>query len=99
MLERLTSEQILEWEAYNVLEPIGDWRGDFQTALLCCTISNLVKSIYGQKGGFTPSKITDFMPDWGMAIDKPLTETQTTKKMRDIFEAIADKKIRRAKKK
>lgn len=65
MLDQLTSRQLSEWEAYDKLDPVGDWRIEFVGAKLESLISNLVNVLYAKKG-HTPTMTTalDFMPDW-----------------------------------
>lgn len=36
----MTPQQFLTWQAYDLLEPIGDFRGDIQAAQICATIMN-----------------------------------------------------------
>ena len=65
MLEQLTSAQLSEWEAYDRLDPIGNFRQDHNTALLLTTITNIANAIYHEEGAkpvvTTPA---DHMPVW-----------------------------------
>jgi hypothetical protein len=64
-LDQLTGPQIAEWEAYNKIDPIGEWRNDFRGAKLESLIINIVQQLYAKKG-HSPIVTTpiDFMPDW-----------------------------------
>lgn len=47
--------------AYDKLDPIGEWRGDYRVALLCAFLNNLVCGLFGKRAESTPK---DFMLDW-----------------------------------
>jgi len=87
-LDQLSSPQLSEWEAYDRLEPIGEWRADFRTATLISAVVNLAKSIWGKEGGKMTSP-TDFMPKWD---EEPKAEPvkQSVEEMKQIIYAIAD---------
>jgi hypothetical protein len=65
LVEHLNAYQLAEWEAYDKIDPIGEWREDFRFAKLTSLIQNLVFAIYCGKGE-TPKAVTilDEMPDW-----------------------------------
>ncbi|WP_025917671.1 DUF4035 domain-containing protein [Herminiimonas sp. CN] len=44
-----------EWQAYDQLEPIGERREDYRTALVCQTVANVMGS------SKEPLKLSDFM--------------------------------------
>lgn len=79
----LTLEQLLEWEAYDKLDPVGTWRDDFRMAYLASLIQNIVLSLYPKKGVkpqlTTP---TDFMPIW----DEELRKIKSTPKKQSVEE-------------
>jgi hypothetical protein len=65
LLDELTSAQLSEWEVYNRIDPIGEFRGDYRMAYLCSLIQNLVSKLYTKAGKSV--KLTtpiDFMLDW-----------------------------------
>ena len=62
-MDKLTSSQLSEWEAYDRLDPIGEWRADFHMAKMVSVITNLFLQIYGEKGKELTSA-NDFMPKW-----------------------------------
>jgi DNA-directed RNA polymerase specialized sigma24 family protein len=62
-LEQLTASQIAEWEAYDRLDPIGEWRNDFKFAYLASIITNLMIRAYGKKGSEL-TKLDDFLIKW-----------------------------------
>jgi len=66
-LEWLTSEQISEWEAFNNIEPIGDFRYDYHAAAIQSTIVNIGNCVVPRKRGSPAPKMTaptDYMPEW-----------------------------------
>lgn len=88
-MAQLTSRQITEWQAYEDLEPIGEWRADYRTALLCSIVMNLAQSIYAKKG--THPKLTtpkDFMIDWAGDFKKE-EMPQTLEEMKSVMISIA----------
>lgn len=97
MLQDLTSAQIAEWEAFNRLEPIGNWTDDFRFARLMSMIMNIVKSIWGKKGSSKKmSKPSDFMPDWEGKYKEP--KKQTVDQMKNILLGIASQSKKKDKK-
>jgi len=61
----MTAGQLAEWQAYDNLDPIGEWRADFRMASLQAFIQNIVSALYSKKGSVRkPSVPLDFMPDW-----------------------------------
>jgi len=64
LLDLLTSEQLSEWEAYDRLEPVGEYRREYHIAMIASLIHNIAQSVYGSKGKRIVSKPTDFMPWW-----------------------------------
>jgi len=88
----LTSAQLSEWEAYDKLDPVGEWRGDFRMAYLSSIVTNLVISVYGKKG--TKTKVPlDFMPDWGKDKEE-VVRKQSMEEQREILYAIAGGRVR-----
>jgi hypothetical protein len=85
LLQQLTAAQLAEWEAFDSLEPIGKWRDDYRTALLCTLISNM----FSDKKS-NPAKLTDFLLQW----DKPKKNKkhQTVEEMKKILELAFGKK-------
>jgi uncharacterized membrane protein len=65
-LEKLTSKQLSEWQAYDRLEPIDNQqRSDLRMGILASLIANLAANIYSKKNK-KPKKFKpeDFMPKW-----------------------------------
>jgi hypothetical protein len=83
LLDRLTSEQVSEWQAYDQLDPVGVWRNDFGYALLCSVITNLVIGVHGKKGTKL-AEPKDFLPQWGNEEVKEI-EGQTVQQMKDYM--------------
>ena len=65
----LTPTQIDEWEAYDKLDPIGEWRADFRMAKMASVITNLFYWAYG-KPEAEPTSANDFMPKWDEAFSE-----------------------------
>ena len=61
MLNLLTSSQLSEWEAYDKLDPVGDWRSDYRMANIMAMIANVNRD---SKKKPEPYNILDFMPEW-----------------------------------
>lgn len=59
MLSGLTGRELLEWEAFDRIEPFGEERADLRTGILASTLCNL----RGRKG--RRSQPQDFMPRFG----------------------------------
>jgi len=80
-------DQLLEWEAYDRLDPIGTWREDFRMACLASVISNLAIRINTKNGKLT--NIGDFMPNWDQG-DKSSEQKQTPDQMKKVLLDIAN---------
>lgn len=63
MLSQLTLEQLQEWEAYNAIDPIGEWREDYRIAKLESMVMNIALSVWGKEGS-TLTSPKDFMPEF-----------------------------------
>lgn len=82
----LTLDQLLEWEAYDRLDPIGEVRGDYRMAYLSMIITNIARRVHG-KEGTTMAGILDFMPEWDKDHSiKP--EAQTVEEMKTVLQNI-----------
>jgi hypothetical protein len=57
LLSKLSSDEISEWMAFYQLEPFGDFRADYRSALVTSTFANA----HRQKDS-PPFKPEDFMP-------------------------------------
>jgi hypothetical protein len=57
LLERVSSAELTEWLAFDRVEPIGAWRGDYNFAMLAALYANA-----NRKKGSKPFKTVDFMP-------------------------------------
>jgi len=90
-LQELTSTQLSEWEAFNQLEPIGEWRSDFRASFLATVVTNIAKSVWGKKGA-KMSKVDDFLFKWGeQELEQEYNEPkeQTMEEMEQAVHAIA----------
>lgn len=81
--ELLTGDQLIEWEEFNKLEPIGSYKQDFMSAQLCNLVYVLAHVHAGQHA---ESDLKSFMPWWTMqysTMGKPETGRQSVKKLKD----------------
>lgn len=46
----LTARQLADWEAYDKIEPVGQYRTDHMMGMLCSLIKDSLTSIFGKKG-------------------------------------------------
>ena len=90
MLDLLTVEQLNEWQAYDLLEPIGERRADYRLALLRATIVNIARAVWGSKGT-KPISPMDLMPIWdqeeAQIMSKP--KKQSAEEMKNAIKNIA----------
>jgi len=96
----LTSFQISEWEAYDRVDPIGEWRADFRHAQLRSMITNITRTLYPKKGEEPKMTVPlDFMPDW-IGSDKEETELtgQSIAEQKRVLMGIAGDQKRRVRK-
>jgi hypothetical protein len=91
MLADLTSTQLSEWEAYEKVDPVGEFRGDARMAMLLSHITNLFLKRFGKKG-VKETKPIDFMPQWDEKEQKSSeNKTQSVEEMKNVFQQIASK--------
>lgn len=83
----MTSEQVTEWEAYNQIEPIGEYRRDYMMAQLTSIFYNFATSFGAKNGRRQVGKIADFIP-W-MDEQKPQTEVQSVDEMKGVLFSFA----------
>jgi len=88
LLNLLTSSQLSEWEAYDKLDPLGDWRGDYRMANIMALIANINRD---SKKKTEPYSVLDFMPEWDF--NKEEKKQQSIEDQKRIFlEAFGSKK-------
>lgn len=91
LLEILTATQLAEWEAFDRLDPVGDWRGDFHSAQLLYTINSFIHKRFGKRGSEEP-EFKKYFPRWGDPT-KPKQELsqqqQTVEEMKLAMQRIA----------
>jgi len=63
-LQRISSHELAEWQAYAQVEPFGDERADLRAAIIACTIANAHRDPEQHPEPFTPA---DFMPHFGLS--------------------------------
>lgn len=82
LLEQLTSSQLSEWEAFDRIDPIGDWRDEYHFSFLASLITNIAIKINGKEG----SKLTnvdDFKFEWGKTEEE--NQEQLAKQIKEVF--------------
>lgn len=57
LLDRVSSAELTEWQAFDACEPIGGYRIDYNAAMMCALFANA-----NRKKGTQPFKTIDFMP-------------------------------------
>jgi len=86
MLDDLTGTQLAEWEAYNLLEPIGrEWQEDLRLARTLSFLENMFLSALAKKGTYKASTPADFMPRWGEPIKKTKEKKQSAEDMKIVL--------------
>ena len=73
MLRSMSSSQLMEWVAYDSLEPIGEERGDYRTAAIRQDLWNIHRDAKIHPKGFPMS---DFVLKWGDDIEGEVIESK-----------------------
>jgi hypothetical protein len=80
MLERMSSRELGEWAAFEMIEgPIGGWRDDYRAAL----VASMVGGLGGAKKG-----VDHYLPKWDQVKVQP-TEAELKAKAFGIFGQLA----------
>lgn len=67
----LNGDQLVEWEAFNAIDPIGSYKQDFQFAQLCTLVFEVAQA-FSSSSKTRTTKILDFMPWWFLQyLEKP----------------------------
>lgn len=85
-MEQLTAKQLAEWEAYNNIDPIGEWRNDFKFSYMASIISNLMIQAYGKKGS-KMTEIKDFLLQWDK--EEESSKQQSVEEMKRVLLGLA----------
>lgn len=90
-MNALTADQVAEWEAYDVLDPIGTWREDFRMGQICNTIIMALHSIFAAKGSKHELSAWDFIPKYGEEAQKKkdMPKKQSIEEMKATIFSIA----------
>jgi len=67
--------------AYDRIEPIGDMRGDVQTAQICQAVASVVAGLAGRPVG----PLTDHMIQWGKELEPETQDDGAWKAARDAL--------------
>lgn len=84
-MEKLTANQLAEWQAYDSLDPIGEARADFRFSYLAHLITTLTSSVHGKKGSKMPD-LKDFLFEWDVE-GKEIG--QTADEMRQLLRSVS----------
>ena len=99
MLDQLTGIQLGEWEAYDRIEPVGEYRRDYRIASLTAMIYNVASSFgSGKHGKRKVAKPQDFMA-WLDSKPPEKTEKQSVSEMKKALYLIASSADPKKKKK
>lgn len=85
----MTSTQLSEWEAYNRIEPIGNYYRDAQIAALHSFLYNFFSAYTSKKGRHKVSKPEDFIPWYDQSKNIEDIEEQPMEDMKQILYSIA----------
>ena len=97
LLNQITSAQLSEWEAYDKIDPVGDWRADYRMAFLAAVITNMFRWAHGKKGT-KMMEVIDFMPQWDEEVGKGKElPTQSIEDMKKALYSIAKTQNRKKK--
>lgn len=80
----MTREEFLTWKAYDRIEPIGDARGDVQTAQICQAVSAVAAGFAGQR----VAPLTDHMIDWNAEPEPEEQDTDAWHGTRDMLSRV-----------
>jgi len=86
--KELTSTQISEWEAYDKIDPIGEWRADYRMSVLASLVMNIAIKTHGKRGTKT-TEFMDFFPIWDEEQRKQKEKGQTIAEMKNALQGIA----------
>jgi hypothetical protein len=87
MLRSISWAQLMEWMAYEKMEPFGDLRRDWQAASICATIANMTAIQMRSEKRF---QVKDFMLDFEpRAVAEPESTGKTWQEMRMIAQMMA----------
>lgn len=77
----MPAAEFYEWMTFSQMEPIGDQRGDFNSAMIVATLANIHRDPHSQ-----PRSAAEFMPDWDQR--PKVVEQQSVEEQMKIFEFI-----------
>lgn len=99
-MDELSSPELLEWEAYDKLDPVGSWREDIRLAYLSSVLVNIAITTHGKKGTKL-TKVEDFMLEWDEEAKELRQKGQSVEEMKAVLMSIAKEqnaRVRREKK-
>lgn len=87
-MEKLTANQLAEWQAYDSLDPIGEARADFRFSYIAHLITTLTSSVHGKKGSKMPD-IKDFLFEWDVEGRTGKEAGQSADEMRQLLRSVS----------
>ena len=88
-MDRLTSVQLSEWEAYDRIDPIGTWRDDYRMASLQATMINIHNACNTEEGKTpTATNPSDFLPIWDKFERERLNEQAEELKQTELRQSV-----------
>lgn len=87
-MKGLNSFQLSEWQMYDRIDPIGEWRNDFRFADFEALIINTVRMLYAEKGKIVDLVTAkDLMPEWGKV--KKVEPKRNNEQIKEMFKRIS----------
>jgi len=93
-LEQLTASEVAEWEVYDRLDPIGDFRMEMTLAQGLSIIANLLIQAHFKKGSKLLKPI-DFLIDWSGENKESGDKKQSVEEMKQFLLQFAKEQNRR----
>ena len=78
----MDGREFAEWQAFDLVSPLGAWRDDWRTAYLAMMIHN------ANCGRGKGKKVSDFLPDWIKPHTDEVTEPQSVEAMIAVARAL-----------
>lgn len=75
----------MEWEVYDELDPVGEWRSDYRAAIMLSTEVNNVRSVWGKKGARMSTPLEFFKKYFLFAEEAAGRDPQTVEEMKAVL--------------
>ena len=95
-MDQITSAELSEWEAYDKIDPVGEWRSDLRMAIMASLMVNSFRGAYG-KEGIEMTTPEEFMPKYiqDEEDEQPKVKKQSVEDMKQALLAIAGTKYKK----